>query len=138
MGQLPADGWRVILTRPARQHLGPAEFLAAPLPGHQGAWAMVILGHRDGLQTLSADPGPLRAYPGQAARRQGLQLTWPGPELVLPAGTPVQLTINLRNCRPGTWHNERDDSAYVAGWLLGPAWQRLQASPWLAQPPLVS
>lgn len=130
--RLPADGWRVISTRPASQHLGPAEVLAAPLPGRQGAWALVALARRDGAWIFSADPGPVLVYPGKAARRHGLRLTWPQPELRLPAGLPVQLTVNLHNSRPDVWRNHRDDSAYVAGWLLDPAGQRLQASPWIA------
>lgn len=132
MGQLPAGGWRVIRTRPARQRLGPAEVLAAPLPGHPGTWAMLTLARRDGRWILSADPGPHRVYPGQQARRQGLQLTWPQPEIRRPAGAEVRLAINLRNSRPVTWRNQRDDCAHVTAWLLDPAGQRLQASPWLA------
>lgn len=131
MGQLPADGWRVISTQPAREHLGPAEVLAAPLPGHQGAWALVNLARRDGVWIFSADPGPVLVYPGQAARRHGLRLTWPQPELHLPAGVPVQLTVNLHNSTPDVWRNQRNDSAHVAGWLLDPAGQRIQASPWI-------
>lgn len=81
---------------------------------------------------FSAGPGPVLVYPGQAARREGLRLTWPQPELRLPAGLAVQLTVNLSNSRPDVWRNQRGDSAHVAGWLLDPAGQRLRASPWLA------
>ena len=46
------------------------------------------------------------------------------------------MVINLQNTRQQAWHNLCEDSAYVAGWLLDAAGQRLQKSPWLGYAPL--
>lgn len=136
MDRLPADGWRLVWTRPSRDHRAQSEVLAAPLPGQHGCWALVVLNRRDGRWVVTADPGPLQVYPGKAARRQGLVLGWPRPQFRRRAGTPLKLVIKLQNTRQQAWHNLCDDSAYVAGWLLDPAGQRLQKSPWLGYAPL--
>ncbi len=127
---LPEGGWRRVHSRPSRADLGGQEVHAAPHRERPGTWAMISLSERDGIWTLSADPGPIPAFLGRPARRAGLRFAWPE-ALIAPAGTTPDLSIELRNVSDEVWINQPDDSAHVHGWLHGADGQRLPASPWI-------
>jgi hypothetical protein len=133
LGQLPGDGWRSV-HESVSGHGGRSEVLAAPHPDQADSWVMVNLAERDGSWIVSVNPGPVRVYPGRAARREGLRLAWPEPVIERPAGGPFDLVINLENTSARVWRNQCDDHAHVAGWLLDPAghWIRSARSSWIA------
>ncbi len=133
-GGLPADGWRLVHRSAAQPGLGVSEVFAAPCGDPAtGGWAMASLSalRPDGARILSADPGPIRVFPGRAARRAGLSLTWPD-DLTPRAGSIPELEIRLRNQTDQVWSNDPEDSAHVLGWLLDSNGERLQRSPWHA------
>jgi hypothetical protein len=116
-GQLPASGWRVVSTRPARS--GPRLLLAAPHPGQPAAWALVYLSERDGRWFFSADPGPVHPRPGRPARRRYLCLDWPSATVVAPAGEPPALSVRLTNTARTPWSNG-PDVVRILAWVLDP------------------
>lgn len=128
---LPPSGWRRVHQRSADKFRGRAEVLAAPHPDGRGTWAIVNLAERDGTWLLSVDPGPMRAFPGRAARRANLSLTWPA-GLVAPAGAVPDLDIELLNESDSVWLNQCDDSAHVRAWLLDSDHRRIETTPYFA------
>lgn len=131
---LPQSGWRLVHRSPGQDDWGGSEVFAAPRVGTpDGGWAMATLSARSGGSDwiLSADPGPIRVFPGRAARRAGLSLTWPD-NLTGEVGKMPELEIRCRNGTDKAWTNDRGDTAYVRGWLLDADGNPLEGSSWFA------
>lgn len=119
--RLPKTGWRLIHRSPAQPGWGGNESCAAPCGDTaDSGWAVVNVSSPagGGDWILSADPGPVHVFPGRAARRAGLSLSWPD-DLTATAGSTPALSIRLRNATNQVWRNEKGDTAHVRGWLLG-------------------
>lgn len=128
--ELPQAGWRLIHGTPATGDWGGSETFAAPYTDTaDSGWALASVSapHDGGDWILSADPGPVRVFPGRPARRAALSLTWPGGPRATAASISI-LSIQLCNESDRLWSNERGDSAYVRGWLLNAAGRRLETS----------
>jgi len=132
--RLPRAGWRLIHRSPAQGDWGGSEVFAA-LCGEtaDSGWAVATVSAPGGGGDwiLSADPGPVSVFPGRAARRAALSLSWPD-DLSATAGSIPELSIRLRNETDRVWSNDRGDMAYVAGWLLDADGRRLEESSWFA------
>lgn len=133
LAELPPTGWRLVKERAANGHpIEPGGTYAAPHPDHDGKWAILDLGQRNGRWDFSANPGPLRVYPGRAARRKNLRLTWSTGVIEVKAGAEPVLSIDLQNVGNDDWINVRDDSTHIFGWLLNPEGERIVDSAWMS------
>ena len=133
--QLPTSGWRLIHRSPAQPGWGGNESYAAPWgETADSGWAMASVAAPVGggrVSILSAAPGPFHVFPGRAARRAALSLSWPDDLTASPGSIPV-LSIRLDNTTNQVWTNQAGVTAHVRGWLLDADGQRLETSAWFA------
>lgn len=126
--RLPRVGWRLIHRWPAQHGWGGSEVFAAPCgETADSGWALASASGGGGDWILSANPGSVRVFPGRAARRAGLVLSWPD-DLTATAGSIPELNIRLGNDTDRVWSSGPGDTAHVRGWLLDVSGRRLEKS----------
>ncbi len=131
---MPTQGWRQVAEIAPPGRARASRIFAAPSAEDPSGWALLNLAVRDDRWLVNGDPGPVYPRPGQASRRAGLSLRWPGPDrpgAVQPLG---RASVELVNTATEPWLADSEDSSYVHGWLLDAEGRRMRSS-WIAYPP---